>query len=281
MTDPLTPARLTEYSETANALLSKAARFSSCGYLSSEAWDRVVEMIAVLLAVNALREPSAQVTALTQERDEARRGEDARAVELQAIGDEFERIGIPADGQIDGSLAVWQVQQARFRWERAEQEVARLRAQTTAAQLPTPTETAALRELADYCEQAGWICTPHGNIPEVLRDAAAALSLPAEPPAPAQAPLQPIPIAWAEAANSARGLCESEANKWETGAPATAAHWRSVSTRLAAIYLTQDHLGAEAAPAQPSCCPGCGQRMDVVARCVHCGVRVEQIGEQS
>lgn len=55
-------------------------------------------------------------------------------------------------------------------------------------------------------------------------------------------PWQPIPKEWAGAANSARGLCESEANRWEKLSPKTAEHWRRVSVGLGAIYLTQDHL---------------------------------------
>ncbi len=39
---------------------------------------------------------------------------------MQRIYDEFERVGVPADGVIDGSIAVWQVQQLRFRVEAAE-----------------------------------------------------------------------------------------------------------------------------------------------------------------
>ncbi len=55
--------------------------------------------------------------------------------------------------------------------------------------------------------------------------------------------LIPIPSEWADAANYAKGLCESEANRWEHTSPNTAAHWRSVATRLGALYLAQDSLG--------------------------------------
>ena len=47
---------------------------------------------------------------------------------IQAIADEFERVGIPADGQIDGLVALWQVQQARFRIEQAQAEIVTLKA---------------------------------------------------------------------------------------------------------------------------------------------------------
>lgn len=73
-----------------------------------------------------------------------------------------------------------------------------------------------------------------------------------EPPLPQEAAkptLQPLPADWADAANAARGLCESEANRWEATSPKTAEHWRSVSTRLGALFLAQDHIGLrEAAP---------------------------------
>jgi hypothetical protein len=65
---------------------------------------------------------------------------------------------------------------------------------------------------------------------------------------------QLIPKEWADAANAARGLCESEAIRWESACPKTAEHWRSVATRLGALYLTQDHLamgGASPAPGWP------------------------------
>lgn len=62
--------------------------------------------------------------------------------------------------------------------------------------------------------------------------------------------LKALPPEWADAANSARGLCESEANRWETASPSTAAHWRSVSVRLGALYLTQDSVTASQARAQ-------------------------------
>lgn len=40
-----------------------------------------------------------------------------------------------------------------------------------------------------------------------------------------------------EALNLASGLCLSEANRWESAHPPTAAHWRSVAIRLQAGYL--------------------------------------------
>ena len=55
--------------------------------------------------------------------------------------------------------------------------------------------------------------------------------------------LQPIGDEWRDAINSARGLCESEANKWEKQAPGTSKHWRSVAIRLGALWLTSDHVG--------------------------------------
>jgi hypothetical protein len=53
---------------------------------------------------------------------------------------------------------------------------------------------------------------------------------------------RPIPSGWADSANSARGLCESEARKWESSSPKTAEHWQAVAMHLGALYLTQDHL---------------------------------------
>ena len=72
---------------------------------------------------------------------------------------------------------------------------------------------------------------------------------------------QPIAPEWADAANLARGLCESEARRWESSSPKTAEHWRSVAVRLGALYLTQDHLvvppGAEPGtePTSKPCAP--------------------------
>lgn len=60
-----------------------------------------------------------------------------------------------------------------------------------------------------------------------------------------------LPTEWAEAANSAKGLCESEANRWDRTSPGTAAHWRSVATRLGSLYLTQDHLVVAASGEPP------------------------------
>jgi hypothetical protein len=74
--------------------------------------------------------------------------------------------------------------------------------------------------------------------------ASAALALRVEGPPS----LQRIPEEWAEAANAARGLCESEANRWQTQSPGTSEHWRSVATRLGALYLSADHLGRAEGP---------------------------------
>lgn len=73
---------------------------------------------------------------------------------------------------------------------------------------------------------------------------AAVRPLPPETPAP----LVAIPSDWADSANSARGLCESEARRWETASPKTAEHWRLVAAHLGALYLTQDHISAPPLP---------------------------------
>jgi hypothetical protein len=59
-----------------------------------------------------------------------------------------------------------------------------------------------------------------------------------------------IPATWANAVNSAKGLCESQANRWEHHDPKTAQHWRTVAIHLGALYLAQDHARAESAEAQ-------------------------------
>jgi len=71
--------------------------------------------------------------------------------------------------------------------------------------------------------------------------------LTAEPERP-----QPFPTDWAESVNAARGLCESEANRWERTSPKTSEHWRRVAVHLGGIYLTQDHIGLVAEPERPT-----------------------------
>jgi hypothetical protein len=61
-------------------------------------------------------------------------------------------------------------------------------------------------------------------------------------PLPHDGPWMPMPSEWADAANLARGLCESEARKWDGVHQSTADHWHSVALRLGSIYLTQDHI---------------------------------------
>jgi hypothetical protein len=72
-----------------------------------------------------------------------------------------------------------------------------------------------------------------------------------------------IPPDWAESANSARGLCESEARRWETMSPKTAEHWHRVATHLGALYLTQDHLTVAAVTRERE-----DRLLDLIADCI-------------
>lgn len=157
---------------------------------------------------------------------------DARAAQVEQ---EFERVGIPANGQIDGSVPLWQIQQARFRWEAAESRAAQL-----------AEENAALIEDASINNGAATEAEARATQLQQERDQALeSYNFLAEHRADEH--LQVIAPEWAEAANAARGLCESEANKWEHTSPSTSAHWRSVAVRLGAMYLAQDHLGTSSA----------------------------------
>lgn len=55
--------------------------------------------------------------------------------------------------------------------------------------------------------------------------------------------LRPLPPEWGESVNSAKGLCDSEANRWATHSPKTSEHWRRVAIHLGALFLTQDFIG--------------------------------------
>jgi hypothetical protein len=55
-----------------------------------------------------------------------------------------------------------------------------------------------------------------------------------------------VPPEWADAVSSAKGLCDSEAKRWEGHHQKTAEHWQSVSVRLGALWLATDLLGVAA-----------------------------------
>lgn len=72
----------------------------------------------------------------------------------------------------------------------------------------------------------------------------------------AGAPLQPIAPEWLDAVNSAKGLCDSEANRWEHAQPGTSQHWRSVAIRLGALWLAGECVGVKAEQAGALLCKG-------------------------
>jgi hypothetical protein len=100
----------------------------------------------------------------------------------------------------------------------------------TSSELPKRSHTelaAALREHAGCLSGAAW------EVPAtqaMMREAADALESAGEA----------LPEWWADAANDASGLCQSEARRMERVSPSTAAHWESVATRLSALYLAAD-----------------------------------------